>query len=638
MGAMGSATANTDATVGENERAYFAERAKGGCGLIINEVTRVNHNTAVMMERQTSAAKDSCIPGLRNLANDVHYYGGAIFCQLHHPGRQSFYEINGGYPLPTPSGIISPITESPCIAMSRRGIERLVQEFIDAAERCYKAGIDGVELHAAHGYLLNQFLSPYTNRRTDDYGGNIQNRARVVKEIILGIRERVGRDYPVTLRITADEFLETSIFPTDIPGLKSDEAVEICKYLIPFGLDAISVTAGVYESMNTSWEPTSYPEGWKVYLAEKIKKAVNVPVFGVGVIRNPDFAEKAIADGKVDCVVIARGQMADPEWVNKTAQGRVEDIRRCISCLNCFETLQTSADTGEPVSCALNPRSAREWFFNDLKINGAGRPVVIVGGGPSGCEAARTLAERGFKVTLFEKSDKLGGQLNLANKPPHKDKINWAIGWYETQLRKLGVDVRLSTPATVAAIKALSPIGVFVGTGSESIVPRAIPGVDKANVATSSDVLRGTVSFTGKRAAVIGSGMTGLETAELIASQGNQVTVIEMADKIGPDASFQNLTDVQVRLQDFDVKFLPNHKLAEITDSGIRLETTSGDVSLDADYVVLSLGVRAQQDTLNEIRAEFPDAVAIGDTQKVGRIANAVHTAYRAAYKFRIAD
>jgi NADPH-dependent 2,4-dienoyl-CoA reductase/sulfur reductase-like enzyme len=428
--------------------------------------------------------------------------------------------------------------------------------------------------------------------------------------------------------------LRESVFPIESDGLLPDEAVEICKYLVPFGLDAISVSGGVYETMNTSWEPTSYPEGWKLYLAEKIKKAVDVPVFGVGVIRNPDFAEKAIADGVVDCVVIARGQLADPDWVNKAKSGHPEDIRRCISCLNCFETLETSSFTGEPVTCAINARSGREWFYNGLRYDGNDRKVVIVGGGPSGCEAARVLTERGFNVTLFEKSDRLGGSLNLADKPPHKDKIDWLIEWYETQLGKLGVDVRLGTPYDLETVKSLDPYAVFVGTGSIPVVPRSIPGADGENVSTSADVLSGKVRFTGQNAVVIGSGMTGLETAELLGTLGNSVSVVEMADKIGPDAHWQNLTDIQVRLEKLNTRFLPSPKLLSINSDSVTLEKSNkSQFDLHVDKVVLSLGVRAPQEAAEELKANFERVITIGDTRGIGRIANAVHTAFASAYQ-----
>lgn len=294
MGAMGSGTAHDNATVSECECAYYAERAKGGAGLIITEVTRVNNETGVMMPRQTSAATDDCIPGLTKLARAVHFYDGAIFIQLHHPGRQTDNMAIGGRATISPSGIKSMLTQAECREMTNAEIKSFVQDYINAAERCYKAGIDGVELHGAHGYLLNQFISPLTNKRTDEYGGSTENRARVIKEIIEGIRKRVGRDYPVMLRISADEFLRESMFPFSEDGLLLDEAIEICKYLVPFGLDAINVSAGIYETMNQAWEPISFAEGWKIYLAEAVKKAVDVPVFGVGVIRNPEFAEKSL--------------------------------------------------------------------------------------------------------------------------------------------------------------------------------------------------------------------------------------------------------------------------------------------------------------------------------------------------------
>ncbi|MDK2937200.1 MAG: hypothetical protein PWP16_653 [Eubacteriaceae bacterium] len=633
MGAMGSGTAHDNATVSECECAYYAERAKGGTGLIITEVTRVDNETGVMMPRQTSAATDDCIPGLAKLAKAIHFYDGAIFVQLHHPGRQTDNMAIGGRATISPSGIKSMLTQAECREMTREDIQKLIDNYIDAAERCYKAGIDGVELHSAHGYLLNQFISPLTNKRTDEYGGSTENRARVIKEIIEGIRARVGRDYPVMLRISADEFLRESMFPFEEDGLMLDEAVKICQYLVPFGLDAINVSAGIYETMNWAWEPISYPEGWKIYLAEAVKKAVDVPVFGVGVIRNPEFAEKIIAEGKVDGVTMARGQLADPDWVNKAAKGQVEDIRRCISCLNCMDTMVTNGMKGEPFACAINARAAREWFYNDARIDGDGRLVVVVGGGPAGMEAAVKLAERQFKVVLFEKEAELGGQLCLANKPPHKDKINWLIDYYKTRLKKLGVDIRLGTAATQKAIASLTPYAVFVGTGSESIVPASIKGIDLASVCTSTDILTGKVKLSGKKVAVIGSGMTGVETAELLETQDNEVFVVEMADQIGPGASWQSFSDVQARLMKFGTVFMPGHKLVEITGKGVELEKADGQgVSLDVDAVVLSLGVKADQTLADALAVDFDKVIKIGDTKCVGRIANAVETAYAAAY------
>lgn len=634
MGAMGSNTANDDATVSECECAYYAERAKGGCGLIINEVTRVNDKTGVMMARQTSAASDDKIPGLKKLADSVHFYDGKIFLQLHHPGRQSSCAVNQGRPLLTPSGVESMLLREKCRPMTHSEIQQLIQDFVDAAERCHKAGIDGVELHAAHGYLLNQFLSPFTNKRTDEYGGSTENRSRVIKEIIEGIRKRLGREYPVIMRISADEFLQTSVFPIKETGLQPDEAVRICQYLVPFGLDAVSVSAGVYETMNTAWEPASYPEGWKLYLAEEIKRAVPVPVFGVGTLRNPDFIEQALAEDRIDCAVLSRAQLADPEWVNKVSENRISEIRRCISCLNCMDTLQQ--DKTSPFSCAVNARAAREWKFNDNYRPGRNRPVAVIGGGPSGCEAARVLAERGFRVTLFEKLGQLGGQLRLASKPPFKGKISWLIEWYELQLEKLGVEVRLHTPVSLEALRKLQPYAVFVGTGSDCVIPRSIEGISRGNVCTSTDILNGSVHPLRQNVIIAGSGMTGMETAEFLAVDGNKITIVEMADTIGPGASWQNLSDLMSRLSACHPTYLPSHRLSAVRSDGAVLEQKDGEkIFLPADLIVLSLGVKADQTVALGVEAAFEKVYRIGDTLRTGRIANAVTTAFEAAYKLR---
>ncbi|MDK2966146.1 NAD(P)/FAD-dependent oxidoreductase [Lacrimispora sp.] len=628
MGAMGNMTANPDQTVSDKEIAYYAARAKGGVGLIVNEVTRVNDEHGMMGDRQTSVTDDKFIPDLTRLADAVHYYDGAIFVQLHHPGRQT--AVPNGM-CATPSGVKSLLINWPCFEMTTEQVEELVKQFVDGAERCKKAGIDGVEIHAAHGYMLNQFLSPYTNKRTDKYGGSPQKRARIIQEIVTGIRERLG-DYPIMLRISADEFLERSVFP--IPenetGLKLEESIEIVKYLVPFGIDAVNVSAGVYETMNEAWEPVSYPEGWKVYLAEEIKKVIDVPVFAVGVIRNPEFAESIIAQGRTDGVTIARGLLADPEWCNKAKSGRTDEIRRCISCLNCMETMF------DGINCSVNPRTGKEWFYNDIENNGNGRCIAVIGAGPAGMEAALTLAQRGFAVTLFEKCDHLGGQVWLGSKPPCKEKMGWMGEYYESMFKKLNVNVRLSTPATAEEIKKLNPHAVFVATGSKPVIPGTIPGVNGSNVYTADEILSGKTSFSHKKIAVIGSGLTGMETAELLASLGNNLEIVDMADEIGPGAYWQPLTDIKKKLGASNPEYYPGHKLLEILPDGVVLEDKEGNKKkLDADAVVLSLGVKPDNQLADELKKEFENVIVIGDANHIGRIKQAVASGYREAYRLR---
>ncbi len=633
MPAMGVALANPDATMSDEMIAFYEERAKGGAGLIVTEVTRVNNETGVAQPRQISVAGDNLIPGLKKLTDAIHRHGTKIFVQLYHPGCQGIAIFMKDGMDVSPSGVASTLIQQPCRALTTEEIKNLVQDFINGAARAKKAGIDGVEIHCAHGYLLNQFLSPYTNQRKDEYGGSTEKRAQIVKEIILGIRERCGRDYPVTMRISVDEFLRMTSIQAD--GILLEEGIRLCKYLSPFGLDAISVTSGIYESMNIAWEPISYAQGWRLYLAEAIKKEVAIPVFTAGVYRSPEFCERIIAEGKADFVGIARGQLADPAWANKARQGRAYDIRRCISCLYCMESLIINSAKNEPLECAINPRAARELQYNHLREDGAGKMVVILGGGPSGMEAAVTLARRGFKPVLFEKSGELGGQLKYGCKPPQKDKILWLVQYYITQLEELRVDIRLNTAPTMEEIKALSPYAVFVATGAQSIVPDSIPGIHGNNVSTNIDVLSGKTALTYKRVAVIGSGLTGLETAHLLVEQGNTVTVIEMMEGIGGDAYWQNVSDVMMHLKENNVHFLPKHKLCEIKQDKIILERTDvGDmVELQVDAVVLSLGVYAGKQPLEAIQAAFANVKSIGDVSRIGRIGNAVRTGFIAAYE-----
>lgn len=632
MEPMGNCLAALDGSCTDEDAAFYAERAKGGTGLIIAETTSVDYEHGRANLHNLALHCDENIPSFRKLADAVHEYGSHVFVELYHPGRQGMCIINQNEPMAAPSVTECQSVHQPTREMTTQECYEMVDKYVSAAVRAQKAGIDGVMLHAAHGYLLTQFLSPYTNKRTDEFGGSLENRARIVLLIMKGIREKCG-DYPMAIRISADEFLDTIGLPKEA-GITLEMSKEYAKMFEEAGCDAIDVSCGIYETMNTAWEPAGYDQGWKAYLAAEIKKTVSIPVFCTSLIRDPAYAEKLLNDGVCDFVGSARQQFADPEWANKAMQGREKEIRKCISCLNCMATLMFADATEVPCQCAVNIAGGSELKYGKFKEDGDGRTVVVIGAGPAGLEAARVLAMRGFKPVVLEKSSKIGGQLVFASAPPKKEKLNWLVDYYRSQCEKYGIEIRLNTPATEELVRSLQPYGVIVASGSVPVMPGSIEGIRGKNVYTVADILSGNKKFFGKNIIVVGSGMSGLETAEYLAFEGNTVSVYEMADTIGPDMFFQNMIDVQSRLAIHDVQQYPKHKLVRITEDGCEFELTeSGEQkTVTADAVIVSLGVRPAPVDMSSL--EGVKVVTVGDAVKGGKIRSAVEGGFMAAFDF----
>lgn len=623
MSPMSPGVADLAGKVTDETIAYYEARAKGGVGLIILGAVKINDEHGTFEAHGLSITTNEHIPGMKRIADVIHQYGAKVFAQICHPGRQTYSAINKGNPCVAPSAIPCMVCRQETRALSIEEIESIVQDFIIAAQRLQAAGMDGVELHAAHGYLINQFLSPYSNKRTDKYGGSFENRTRLITDIIKGIRDKCGKDFAIGVRLSVDEFLKK--FGISEDGIELKEGVLIAKYLDSLGIDVINISSGNYATTNTIIEPTSYPQGWRKHLAEEVKKVVKVPVIAANVIRKPEFAEELLENHIVDFAALGRGLLADPEWVKKVEEGREDEIRPCISCMNCLESVYAEKAS----ECAVNIEAARELQFADLILNGNDRVVVIIGAGPAGMEAGRILAKRGFKPIIFEKAKEVGGQLQLANKPLHKEKINWLIDYMFNQLNKLGIETIFNTEPTVEEIKKLNPYAVFIATGANEIVPK-IQGINNENVHPVSDILKGKVKIEGKMVVVIGAGMTGLETAEFLAEQGNKVTIIEMQGKIGQGIYTPNRIDIMIRLKKHGVKMLVNHKLKSIVGTKVVLEDLIEkiEIELTADNVVLSLGVKPNNDIIESIKQNFQNVRVIGDAKEAGRIAQAVRAGY----------
>ncbi len=633
MTAMGNHLANPDGTVSEADIAFYGARARGGVGLVITECACVDFQSGKGNLRQMAVDDDKYIEGLARLADEVHKYGSRIAVQIYHPGRQGIAAINGVDSMIGASDKECQCVHQPVHAMSQDEIREVTDRFAKAAGRIKQAGIDAVELHGAHGYLIGQFLSPYTNTRLDEYGGSFEKRMRFLDEIIDGVRKTCGDDYPLLVRFSVDEHMEYVGQDTD--GIHLEEGVRIARHLEEKGVDALDVSCGIYETMNTAWEPVSFDQGWKIDGPAEVKKAVSIPVIGAAVIRDPGYAESLIEDGKLDFIGSARTFFADPEWAVKAKEGREDEIRKCISCLYCMETLMAADQSPIPMSCAINFEGCREAEYSQeqLKKDGAGRTVAVIGAGPAGMEAARVLALRGFKPVVYEKQDHVGGQICLAEKPPKKEKMDWLIEYQERQLEKLGVEVHLDQPADMDVLRELHPYAVVAAQGSHPVIPASIKGVDGEHVHTPVEILDGTLDFKDKDIIVVGSGMTGIETAELLAERGNQVSVFEMADEIGPGMFFQNLIDVMKRLDPDRVKMYAGHCLKEIHGNCAIFERTDTKEArqYEFDELVLSLGTAANSDITEELKTVCDKVISVGDALEAGRIEPAIRTGYLAA-------
>ena len=631
MSPMGIGLAELDGTPGDEMIAYYAARAEGGAGLVIPEITRVNDVHGAGMLRQLSVSQDRNIEPLSRLAAAIHAKDSKIFIQLHHPGREGVSALIGGQPVVSASDIPCKVSKQPTRALTTDEVKELIGQFIAGAARVQKAGCDGVELHCAHGYLLQQFLSPYTNKRTDEYGGSFENRTRIVTEIIAGIRKTCGADFPVGIRLTVEEFLDKTGVTEDYIHIQ--DGVKMAMYFEAQGIDFIDVSVGLYETGSTCVEPISFPQGWRRELVRAVKSHVHIPVIAVGVIREPAFAEKLLEEGTQDFVSMGRSWLCDENWGKKALEGREKDIRKCINCMRCFESLEQYNSVGLPAECALNPRCARELRYPAPETDLGHHTAVVVGGGPAGLIAAETLARRGCRVTLIDRQPTLGGTVNLAKMPPLKERMEWIMDYYRAAFDELGVAVKLGTEATPELIASMKPDAVIVATGSQSIVPGKIPGVHGGNVFTVEQVLTGERDLAGRKIAMIGAGLTGLEAAEYLAARKAQVTIVDMLAAPAPTANQTNVLDVCGRLKQFDAQYLLGHALKEIRPDGVVLERLAdhADVSVAADAVVLSLGYRPDHALADELQKRGIETVVVGSAVKDGNIAPATRSGYEAA-------
>jgi 2,4-dienoyl-CoA reductase-like NADH-dependent reductase (Old Yellow Enzyme family)/thioredoxin reductase len=614
--AMGTNLANHDGTVSERLIDYWTARAAGGWGLLIVEVTAIDP-LGKAGPIQLGLWDDGFIEGFRKLTATAHQHGAKIAVQLHHAGRQTFSMAIGAQPV-APSPVPCPICRDLPRELSADEVYALINQFGQAAERAREAGFDAVEIHGAHGYLVAQFMSGYANKRVDEFGGGFDNLMRFPVEIVKNIRRRVGDDFPVIFRISAEE---------RVPGGRTlNESVMAARVLEEAGVDALNISVGVYASSQYIQAPPALPPGHLLPAAAELKKSVSIPLITVGRINHPLLAEDAIATGKTDLLAWGRQSLADPELPQKVAEGRLKDAAPCIACTQgCIEYVMKL----KTVSCLVNPFCGRE---GELKLEPAAesKKVVVVGGGPAGLEAAWVAAARGHRVVLFEKEALPGGQFKTAAVPPAKQELLKVIEYYRRMGEKYGVEFRLGIEATAEIVLAEKPAAVIIATGGEPLVPE-IKGIEGSDAVSAADLLRGR-SKAGSRVLIIGGGMVGCETADFLAERGHKVTIVEALPKIARDVEQAVKYFLLQRLKSHGVRIETGATVKEITAGGVIFERDGQETELSGyKTIVLALGVSPVNGLRDQLEGKAPTLLVIGDAHSPGKAIDAITRGAEAA-------
>jgi 2,4-dienoyl-CoA reductase-like NADH-dependent reductase (Old Yellow Enzyme family)/thioredoxin reductase len=603
--------ASEDGAVTNRMIRYYSERAKGGVGLIIVEMT-YPHVTGKAFPCMLGVHDEKFVPGLNELSEAIKSYGACAGLQIGHAGRQTSREICGRSPM-APSAVPLKGSVEPPQEMLTEEIHEMVRAFGSAALRAKRAGFDAVELHGTHGYLLNQFLSPYTNQRSDSYGGSFENRLRFPVEVVQEVRAKIGEDYPLILRLCANEYLEGA------EGITLELAKKIAPRLVEAGIDILHVTGGIGETGDHLIQPLYYDHCYNVYLAEGVKHVVGItPVIAAGSVIDPHMADQILEQGKADLIAVGRGLIADPMFPKKAEEQRAHEIRRCIRCNECSGRLRS----GFRISCAVNPLVGDE-AKAELKPATKTKRVLVAGAGPAGMETARILALRGHEVTLCERSDSLGGLLRIASVPNWKKDLLSLMGWLERELERSDVTVRCNTEVTSGYIHEFNPDVLVVATGSIPSKP-TMPGIESSP--TAVEVFQGAA--VADNVIVCGGGLVGCEVGWYLAEQNKAVTIVEMLHDIGMDMEPRSRIAIVRKLGQHNVKVVCDFRVESIVpgEGVIGIEKDGGKREVSGQTMVVALGFDSNR-LLADSKSKSYETYVIGDAKEPRRIIDAIREA-----------
>ena len=603
---------------------YFVRRAEGGFGLLFSGGT--NGDCVVDGCDGILNHPEEFVEQGRQLNEKIAKFGAKMFIQLSmNVGR------NGGLKTPSPLPTLAN-PDVTTVALTVEEIQTKVREIGKAAKLVKDAGFAGVDIHAMHwGHLLDSFALSVMNHRNDEYGGSLENRLRIAKEIIDAIRQECGEDFPVTMRLALKSYMKgfnkASFDGSEEVGRTLEEAIEISKLLESYGYDALSVDAGTLDAFYYAMPPSYIPAGFMLDLTAKVKEAVSIPVLCGGRMANPDISEKAIADGIIDAAVIGRQAIADPDYAKLVSEGRTDEIRTCIGCnQGCIWGFFCNGR----VSCAVNPEVGYEGEPQPMKAEKP-KKIIVVGGGIAGMEAARIAKKRGHDVTLMEKSGTLGGNLIPAGAHDFKVEIHQLTNYYKRQMELLGIDIQMNTEATPEILRQAGADTIILATGSVPVMPRSIEGIEKA--VSGVDALLGKKPV-GQKVVVVGGGLVGCEIAYGYAKEGRDVTIVEALDQILNLGSvpIMNKTMLLDGFEYYGTSIYTSTKLKSVLDDGAIVVLPDGnEKKLDADTVILSIGYRPLPSLKEELSCCDAEIIEIGDGRQVGNVLTCVKDAYESA-------